>query len=143
MPAFCLTLTQYPNCKTIFIITRKITCGHFTVLSCVMTLWLRQQINKKGNHFSMEASLLTQWNVTFGVIFVPDDCAKTNFRFNTCLIYCNNDWLKISFYNWITLKKWSPCGPQMVNYWLPNGHLSSPSGQLVVVTAWFLMGFQF
>ena len=38
MPAFCLTLTQYPNCKTIFNITKKITCGHFTVLSCVMTL---------------------------------------------------------------------------------------------------------
>ena len=81
----------------------KLTRGHFTVLSCVMTLWLRQQINKKGNHFSMEASLLTQWIVTFEVIFVPYDCAKTNFRFNTCLIYGNNDWLRINFYNWITV----------------------------------------
>ena len=68
-----------------------------------MTLWLRQQINKKGNHFIVEASLLTQWNVTFDVIFVPYDCAKTNFRFNTCLIYGNNDWLRINFYIWITV----------------------------------------
>ena len=68
-----------------------------------MTLWLRQQINKKGNHFSIEASLLIQWNVTFDVIFVPYDGAKTNFRGNTCLIYGNNDWLRINFYDWITV----------------------------------------